>query len=261
MRKKTEERTGGDAPTPTASRLSPAEVQNKEFGLSFRGYNERDVDEFLDRVTEDLSWYIDENRKLRSQLSSSGYVDPNEWGANAEAAAGEVLMRAKQEAERIVREAEARAAAIGTAGATDHRAIVAPYLNRERDFLQSLGGLVQEHAETIKAMVEEARRRAEAAPSPVVVPPAAEPEPEPERQTRPEPEATTASRDAGAEDVTGGTQASEPEPIVITDEEVEASEPSTAFDRRAVVASPGEAARREDDDERRSLRELFWGNE
>ena len=40
------------------SRITPVDIQQAEFRLAFRGYNERDVDTFLDRVTEDLSSYL-----------------------------------------------------------------------------------------------------------------------------------------------------------------------------------------------------------
>jgi len=243
MRKRTETQTEPPSDASSEDRLAPADVQNKEFGLSFRGYNEREVDEFLDRVTEDLAWYIDENRKLRSQLASSGYVDPAEWGANAEAAGADVLTRAKQEADRIVREAQARAASIGTAGASDRRAVVAPYLNREREFLRSLGGLVQEHAVTIKAMVEEARRRVEPGSSPDVSPPIVitdeDLEP-PENQAVNEVESQAESQ--------AENQAAENE--------------NRSVDERTVAGFGGDAPPHgESDDQRRSLRELFWGTD
>ena len=63
MRKKKrqeEAQAGGD------HRLTPVDVQQVEFRLAFRGYSERDVDAFLDRVTEDLSAYLEENERLRS---------------------------------------------------------------------------------------------------------------------------------------------------------------------------------------------------
>ena len=42
-------------PQEPRSRLSPAEVQQQQFRRSFRGYDEQEVDDFLDRVTEELS--------------------------------------------------------------------------------------------------------------------------------------------------------------------------------------------------------------
>jgi DivIVA domain-containing protein len=53
-----------DAPA-TGARITPEEVQQVEFRLAFRGYNERDVDAFLDRITEGLSSYLEELERLR----------------------------------------------------------------------------------------------------------------------------------------------------------------------------------------------------
>ena len=53
-----------DAPA-TGARITPEEVQQVEFRLAFRGYNERDVDAFLDRITEGLSSYLEELERFR----------------------------------------------------------------------------------------------------------------------------------------------------------------------------------------------------
>lgn len=145
-RKEVEEATTG------AGRLTPADVQEVEFRLAFRGYNERDVDAFLDRVTEDLAAYIEENERLRSgggrpsRLSIAGKGD----AANE---AESIVARAREEAAAIIRRAEQQAATVGAGSTGDARATVAPFLNNEREFLQSLGSLVQTHAEEIKRMV------------------------------------------------------------------------------------------------------------
>jgi DivIVA domain-containing protein len=167
MRRKKEDseqaHSGGGA------RLSPAEIQQVEFRLAFRGYNERDVDAFLDRITEDISTYIEEIQRLRSGTGASS-PDAMTSGNGSETAAREaeeIVARAKERATEIVRAAEKTAAsasaggsAATTAGA-DPRGAIAPFLNRERDFLQSLGGLVQGHAEEIKQMVLSLRARSE----------------------------------------------------------------------------------------------------
>jgi DivIVA domain-containing protein len=143
-------------------RVTPADVQGVEFKLAFRGYSERDVDTFLDRVTEDLSSYLEENERLRQGLP------PATLGATADPTeADATLASAREEAQSIVRRAEQEAAAIraaaGTGSGGDARAALAPFLNREREFLQSLGSLVQTHAEEIKQMVLAIRARTEAA--------------------------------------------------------------------------------------------------
>ena len=145
--------------TTGARRLTPADVQEVEFRLAFRGYNERDVDAFLDRVTEDLAAYVEENERLRSgggrpsRLSSVGDAD----AANE---AKSILARAREEAAAIIRRAEQQATTVAAGSTGDARATVAPFLNTEREFLQSLGSLVQTHAEEIKQMVLALRERA-----------------------------------------------------------------------------------------------------
>ena len=43
-------------------RLTPIDVQQQQFRRSFRGYDEQEVDDFLDRVTEELSLLVEERR-------------------------------------------------------------------------------------------------------------------------------------------------------------------------------------------------------
>jgi DivIVA domain-containing protein len=150
-----EELRGGSGPArgevrgsdPTVPRLTPRDVQEKQFHLAFRGYNEREVDEFLDLVTEELARLHAENRRLREELEARGGAavpqDPEAAARRvreeAEAAARRAreeaeaaVRRAREEAARIVAEAEARArevlaAARGSpAPAVDDRRAAAP---------------------------------------------------------------------------------------------------------------------------------------
>ncbi|HYU94022.1 MAG TPA: DivIVA domain-containing protein [Actinomycetota bacterium] len=169
MRKKKQDTQEAGFTTPaTRPRLTPIDVQQKEFRLAFRGYNERDVDEFLDLVTEELAAVTDENRRLQDHgepnLASGGGADVTWASREAEG----ILERARADAASTVAEAEERAAAILAAagvGPADPRGVIAPYLNREREFLQSLGQLVQQHADSVRRMVRSAKEQA-AAPSP-----------------------------------------------------------------------------------------------
>lgn len=239
-KKKAGEHEGGAA----GGRLTPAEVQQVEFRLAFRGYNERDVDAFLDRITEDLSAYQEEAERLRAGTPAPPPAPPAPAGGDAEAAreAETILARARDEAAEIVRRAEQEAATIRAAGSApggDARHTVGPFLNQEREFLQSLGTLVQTHAEDIKRMVLALRARTPSPPAaadagPTTAPPqeAASAAEIRERLGSPEPEAT-ASEDRG--------------PIVVEN----ATEPAYS----AEGASPVNEGRE------RSLRELFWGDD
>ena len=232
--KKDTEEPGGFEPAPggggTAARITPQDVQEKKFRRSSRpsgGYVMREVDEFLDEVTDTLSGLIAENERLRRS------------GASAPA--------------------ERPAASAPAASAAD-RAGLDAFLQREKGFLQDLGGLVQAHAEELRSMVRSARapavptaaeEPADAAPAPAEpasapaepAPPAAVPESappaavveEPPPPSAPSPEPPTAS----ATDADTGVVAEEP---------IRLEEPEPARTGPA-------------DEQDRSLRELFWGEE
>ena len=140
----------------TGAVITPADIQRQEFGVSrFGGYRMRDVDEFLDRLTASTEAVIAENERLGAGGSPIvGTSDLDEVNRQAD----EIVQRARDEAARILAEANERAAAVagGTAVAATgaDRAAVDAFLTRERDFLQSLATLVQGHAETVKAMAK-----------------------------------------------------------------------------------------------------------
>jgi cell division initiation protein len=212
---------GADAP-----RLTPRDVQQKEFRVSFRGYNEREVDEFLDAVTEELQRYEREVMRIRSERVA---VDPSSFDLDAESQ--RILNDARERAESIVRDAEARASGIPTVSAAEARAVVAPYLHREREFLEQLGALIQSHAQSIKTMVEEARRRTESATSSSgAVAAVAGPDAQPDATDRRQRDLVILETDAREKEA----------PVSSADEET-----------RADVEPEGA----------RSLRELFWGED
>jgi DivIVA domain-containing protein len=234
-----------DAPATGLGKITPVEVQQVEFRLAFRGYNERDVDAFLDRITEDLAAYIEENERLRSGAGIAPSASPAA-GAGAGSSgreAEETLARAREEAAAIVRRAEQRASAIGAARAAatsgDTRSAVAPFLNTEREFLQSLGSLVQTHAEEIKEMVLALRERAQAEPA------GTEPEPEPEDEVE-------APGGASAAEIRERLGEPEGEPVSRAGPVVIESATEPAYSSEGAPAN---------ENRERSLRDLFWGEE
>ena len=48
--------------------LTPVDIHNKEFKRSFRGYNEDEIDDFLDRVGNDYEKLYRENRQLQENI-------------------------------------------------------------------------------------------------------------------------------------------------------------------------------------------------
>ena len=171
---------GDEGLAASSGRLTPVQVQEKVFRLGFRGYSEREVDEFLDLVTEELAGLHEENKRLREEIELRGGGAPAE---DVSLQAEEMLREAREEAARILSQAEA-----GSGGAGP--GISAAFLSRERDFLQELAQLVQSHADALRG--EATRVRQEAAKPAKTKPPAktkAKPEPVPEPEAREEPPA------------------------------------------------------------------------
>jgi DivIVA domain-containing protein len=254
MRKRNEQPEDTFADVAAPARLTPSDVQQKEFGVTRvgGGYRMRDVDAFLDELTNSMTALVEENRRLKEQAGSGAMIgapDLEEVSRQAD----EIIRRAREEAAQIVRDATSATVAAGAVAADAAtsdagRAAISAILLLEREFLQSLAGLVQGHAESVKGMAREARAAAQApvpaegaTPEPVqaqMPEPAPEPEPEPEPAPQPERAELEVTVDPG-------TQAMEP---------VRIDEPEPA----AVGRSDPEEAGEEGD---RSLRELFWGEE
>jgi len=51
--------------------LTPMDIQNREFKRGFRGYNENEVDEFLDMIVADYERLLRENEKLKERTGNN----------------------------------------------------------------------------------------------------------------------------------------------------------------------------------------------
>lgn len=98
--------------------LTPLDIHNKQFSRSFRGYNEEEVNEFLDQIIKDLELIIkekkkveEENEELREKLSHFSNIEESLSKSIlvAQETAEEVKANAKKEAQLIVKEAEKNA--------------------------------------------------------------------------------------------------------------------------------------------------------
>ena len=107
--------------------LTPADVHNVAFKkppIGKRGYDEEEVDAFLDEVERELARLIEENNELRAQVERGGGRPPAGPGADPRLAAelNELKMqldrtqRDKQEAERAARSMQAEIDAIRGGG-------------------------------------------------------------------------------------------------------------------------------------------------
>ncbi|MFS0643562.1 DivIVA domain-containing protein [Siminovitchia sp. 179-K 8D1 HS] len=98
--------------------LTPVDIHNKEFSKGFRGYDEDEVNEFLEQVIKDYELLIREKKELEEKLASMnerlGHFNNIEETLNksivvAQEAAEEVKGNALKEAKLIIREAEKNA--------------------------------------------------------------------------------------------------------------------------------------------------------
>jgi DivIVA domain-containing protein len=237
-RETAQDASGWDGSPP--AKLTPLEVQQKEFRVARfgAGYRMREVDEFLDHVTDALTALIAENERLLRTAGPRSSAAP----------------------------------AVGAPTSDGDRAAVDAFLRTEKGFLQDLGVLVQSHAEELKTMVRSARSETVAPAGADAVeavgadadedrppadveaasPPGAATEDPPEDQEpaveRVEPASAEDEEDtvAVAEPSTGGED---------TMTGVEAAEPI-----RLEQPEPARSGRSEDERDG-SLRELFWGEE
>jgi cell division initiation protein len=98
--------------------LSPLDIHNKEFGRRLRGYDEDEVNEFLDQVIKDYESLIRENKEMQNQVLGlqerlNHFTNIEETLSKtiivAQEAADEVRSNAKKEAQLIIKESEKNA--------------------------------------------------------------------------------------------------------------------------------------------------------
>jgi cell division initiation protein len=98
--------------------LTPLDIHNKEFSRRLRGYDEDEVNEFLDQIIKDYEALIRENKELQNQVAAlqeklGHFVNIEETLSKtiivAQEAADELKNNAKKEAQLIIKEAEKNA--------------------------------------------------------------------------------------------------------------------------------------------------------
>ena len=87
--------------------LTSADIHNKEFSRQFRGYDEDEVDAFLDEIVNDFDTLLQENQRLREENES--YQKRKAQFAEMEKHLQNTLETAKKTAEEVVETAKQRA--------------------------------------------------------------------------------------------------------------------------------------------------------
>ncbi|MFS0574331.1 DivIVA domain-containing protein [Sporosarcina sp. 179-K 3D1 HS] len=98
--------------------LTPLDIHNKEFGRGFRGYDEDEVNEFLEQLVKDYENILEENKQLKEKLKQSqeqiSHFNTIEETLQksiliAQEAAEDVRRNSMKESKLIVKEAEKNA--------------------------------------------------------------------------------------------------------------------------------------------------------
>lgn len=101
--------------------ILPEDIEKQQFEVSFRGYNTREVDEFLNRILADLEKLLAEQDNLKRKVAAAELIAKDAKDHEEEFIASiqsdkemseAVLAEAKAEGERIIREAKNAAAGI-----------------------------------------------------------------------------------------------------------------------------------------------------
>ena len=87
--------------------LTPMDIHNKEFKRSFRGYNEDEIDDFLDQVVNDYEKLFRENDRLKEELSRA--KKDNEQYQQLEQNLKDTLLVAQKTAEEVTSSARKNA--------------------------------------------------------------------------------------------------------------------------------------------------------
>lgn len=99
-------------------RLTPLDIQQRQFSKSFRGFDENDVNEFIARISKDYEQVFTENRNLRDQVDRlkeqiKDYIELEktlkQTLISAQKTSQEMKSNSEKESELILKEAELKA--------------------------------------------------------------------------------------------------------------------------------------------------------
>ena len=147
--------------------LTPLDIHNKEFKKSFRGYNEEEVDEFLDKVIKDYEQLYRENIEIKENLdrlnSKLEHFQHMENTLNntliiAQETAEEVKFNAKRTTELMIKEAEVHAQRLVDEASNKVRRMASEYEGLQKQdqiYRMRVRNLVQAQLEILGEVIED----------------------------------------------------------------------------------------------------------
>lgn len=142
-------------------KLTPLDIHHKEFGHALRGYNEAEVDAFLDQVADELERLFKENIDLSEKIEAleervRTYQDMERTLHNtllsAQKSADEMVHKAGREADAVLKDAEVKAKEVIHAALTNKQKATAD-LGRikqaEEEFRSRYKALLEQQLRTL----------------------------------------------------------------------------------------------------------------
>lgn len=142
-------------------KVTPLDIQQKRFHIAFRGYDRREVDEFLDLVREEMEALVREVTELREFHQSyeerlRSITEREDALKNTmlttQRLVDELKENARKEAALILKEAELRSQQISAAAQQERARIEADIQNlkrRRHHFLEDMKKIIQMHLEMV----------------------------------------------------------------------------------------------------------------
>jgi cell division initiation protein len=128
--------------------LSPLDIHNKEFGRSFRGYDEDEVDDFLERVIQDYEGSIRHNKELEEKIET--LTEKLRHFTNIEESLSKAIIVAQETAEEVKSNARKEAQLILKESEKNADRIVTEALNKSRKMAMEVED-IQKHAAVFRA--------------------------------------------------------------------------------------------------------------
>lgn len=147
--------------------IDPSEIEIPKFRLSLKGYNQREVDEFITKLREHYQEIIHQNNVLTEEINElkeqiKGYTSKKERLEDAlisaQKSAQLISENSQEQAKLIVKEAEIKAKTIleeGEKKLQELRNEIANLNEQKRLFLTKLKSLITSHSELLNFYEEE----------------------------------------------------------------------------------------------------------
>lgn len=150
--------------------LEPSQIEKKKFGLSLRGYNQKEVDQFLIEVGENYRELVEEKKALLEELEKS--KKERELHLSKEKRIEEALISAQRSAQLIsessqerakliIKEAEIKAKEVVKKDEEKLKSLgdeIEKLERQKRLFIAKLKSLIETHSELLNFYEEELKK-------------------------------------------------------------------------------------------------------